>query len=374
MTTLARTDNSVLTRWWWAVDRWQLAALVVLAGTGAMMALAASPPVAERLGLGTYHFAARQAAYLGLGLFIAVTVSLLSPRGIRRLAMVLTAGSVLLMVLVLAIGPEIKGATRWLPMGGFSLQPSEFVKPGFAVTTAWFFAQARLNEGYPGNFIATGLFLTVAALLLMQPDVGMTMVVACVWGTQFFLAGLPLLLVMGIGVGFLVAAIGVYFTFGHVRARIDRFFDPGAGEGYQIMRSLDAFKNGGLTGAGPGEGRVKEVLPDAHTDFIFAVAGEEFGMLVCVAIVCVFAFVVIRGMARIYKADNLFIMLAAAGLLVQFAVQTMINLASTLHLIPPKGMTLPFVSYGGSSTIAVALGFGMMLALTRDRPGEGNRV
>ncbi len=371
MSTLARTDNSILARWWWTVDRWNLAALLALAVLGVVMALAASPPVADKLGLDTYHFAGRQAVYLGLGLLIAVCVSLLSPRGVRRLALVVLIGAIGLMIAVLAVGPEIKGATRWLSLGGVSLQPSEFVKPALAVSAAWFFAQARLNDGYPGNIVATGLFLAVAALLLMQPDVGMTMVVAAVWGVQFFLAGLPLILVVGIGLAFLGAAVGAYFTFSHVRIRVDRFFDPEAAEGYQVMRSLDAFKNGGLTGRGPGEGRVKEVLPDAHTDFIFAVAGEEFGMFVCVAIVALFGFVVIRGMTRVYRDDNLFVLLAAAGLLVQFAVQAMVNLASTLHLIPPKGMTLPFVSYGGSSTLAVALGLGMILALTRDRPGEG---
>ena len=348
MSTLARTDNSILARWWWTVDRWNLAAVAVLAMTGAVLALAASPPVALRLGLDTYYFASRQVLYLGIGLFVVVCASLLSPKGVRRLAMAVLAGSMMLMVAVLAVGPEIKGATRWLSFGAMSLQPSEFVKPALAVTAAWFFAQARLQEGYPGNLVATGLFLMVAALLLMQPDVGMTMVVAAVWAVQFFLAGLPIVMVMGIGLAFLMASVGAYFTFGHVRARVDRFFDPSAGEG-----------------------RVKEVLPDAHTDFIFAVAGEEFGMLVCVAIVGLFAFVVIRGLSRAYKDDNLFVLLASAGLLVQFAVQAMINLASTLHLIPPKGMTLPFVSYGGSSTVAIALGFGMMLALTRLRPGEG---
>ena len=371
MSTLARTDNSILARWWWTVDRWNLAAVAVLATTGMVMALAASPPVAVRLGLDTYYFAGRQAVFLGLGLFIVVAASLLSPKGVRRVAMAVLALSMALMVAVLAVGPEIKGATRWLSLGAISLQPSEFAKPSLAVTAAWFFAQARLQEGYPGNLVATGLFMMVAALLLMQPDVGMTMVVAAVWGVQFFLAGLPIIMVMGIGLIFLGCSVGAYFTFSHVQARVDRFFDPSAGEGYQVMRSLDAFHNGGLTGRGPGEGRVKEVLPDAHTDFIFAVAGEEFGMLACVAIVGLFAFVVVRGLSRAYKDDNLFVLLASAGLLVQFAVQAMINLASTLHLIPPKGMTLPFVSYGGSSTVAIALGFGMMLALTRARPGEG---
>ena len=371
MSTIARTDNSILTRWWWTVDRWNLAAVAILCMIGAVLALAASPPVATRLHLATYHFAVRQAAYLVLGLFIVVGVSLLSPRGVRRLAMGVLLVSMALMVVVLAVGPEIKGATRWLPLGVFSLQPSEFAKPALAVTAAWFFAQARLQEGYPGNVVAIGLYLMVAALLLMQPDVGMTLVCSAVWAIQFFLAGLPLMLVAAIGVAFLGGSVGAYFMFAHVRFRVDRFFDPSGGEGYQVRKSLDAFINGGLTGRGPGEGHIKEVLPDAHTDFIFAVAGEEFGVLVCIAIIAIFAFIVVRGLSRAYKDDNLFVLLSSAGLLVEFGLQAMVNLGSTLHLIPPKGMTLPFVSYGGSATLGVALGFGMMLALTRSRPGEG---
>ncbi len=371
MTTLARTDNSILARWWWTVDHWSLAAIVLLAAVGAVMTLAASPAVAERLDLGTFHFATRQFVFLGLGLMIVVVVSLFSPKGVRRLALMLTGVSIVLMVAVLFMGPEIKGATRWLTLGGFSLQPSEFVKPGLAVLAAWLFAQGKRDVEFPGLILATGLFFIVAALLLMQPDVGMTFVVAGVWGVQLFLAGLPVALVVGVAAVFLIGAVGAYFTFGHVQSRIDRFLDPHAGESYQVMRSLDAFRNGGLTGRGPGEGRVKEVLPDAHTDFIFAVAGEEFGVLVCLIIVGLFAFIVLRGFARAMSDDRLFVLLAAAGLLAQFALQAMINLASTLHLMPPKGMTLPFVSYGGSSTLAIAFGLGMVLALTRERTRDG---
>ena len=276
-----------------------------------------------------------------------------------------------LMVATLIVGVEIKGATRWLQLGGVSLQASEFIKPGFAVMAGWLFALRRLDDHFPGYSLACGLYVIVAGLLLLQPDVGMTLVVSAIWAVQFFVAGLPLIFVAGVALLILGGSAGAYFAFDHVRVRVDRFLDPEAGTGYQVSRSLDAFRNGGWAGRGPGEGRVKEVLPDAHTDFIFAVAGEEFGVLVCLAIVGIFAFVVVRGLSRAYKDDNLFILLASAGLLVQFAVQAMINLASTLHLIPPKGMTLPFVSYGGSSTIAIAFGFGMMLALTRLRPGEG---
>ena len=369
MNAIARTDTSLVGRWWWTVDRWTLAALGAIVAIGAVLTLAASPPVAERLGLDTFHFAKRQFLFLGLAAAIIFSMSFLSPRGVRRAALGCLAAAMALMVLTLFIGPEIKGATRWLPVGPYSLQPSELVKPGFAVVAAWMFAEQRLDGRFPGYGIATGLFFAIAALLLMQPDVGMTMVVAAVWGVQFFVAGLPLALVAGIGFGFLIASVGAYFTFGHVQVRVDRFLDPAGGESYQVSRALEAFYNGGWAGRGPGEGRVKEFLPDAHADFIFAVAGEEFGLVLCLIMVALFAFVVLRGFSRVLKSGDLFVLLAVTGLLVQFAVQAIINMASNINLMPPKGMTLPFVSYGGSSTLALAVGMGMVLALTRERPG-----
>ncbi|MEE9318502.1 MAG: putative lipid II flippase FtsW [Rhodospirillales bacterium] len=373
MSAIARTDTSLVGRWWWTVDRWTLAALAAIIAVGAVLTLAASPPVAERLGFDTFHFARRQFLFLGLGLAIMFVTSFLTPRGVRRVAVACMAVAMGLMVAVLIIGPEIKGATRWLMVGSYSIQPSEFVKPGFAVVAAWMFTEQRLDGRFPGYAVATGLFVAVAALLLMQPDVGMTMVVAVVWAVQFFVAGLPLILVAGIGFVFLAASVGAYFSFSHVQARVDRFLDPAGGESYQVSRSLEAFYNGGWAGRGPGEGRVKEVLPDAHADFIFAVAGEEFGLVLCLVLVALFAFVVLRGFGRVFRDNNLFHLLAVTGLLVQFAVQAIINMASNINLIPPKGMTLPFVSYGGSSTLAVAIGMGMVLALTRDRPG-GRRL
>ncbi len=373
MSAIARTDTSLVGRWWWTVDRWTLAALAAIIAVGAVLTLAASPPVAERLGFDTFHFARRQFLFLGLGLAIMFVTSFLTPRGVRRVAVACMAVAMGLMVAVLIIGPEIKGATRWLMVGSYSIQPSEFVKPGFAVVAAWMFTEQRLDGRFPGYAVATGLFVAVAALLLMQPHVGMTMVVAVVWAVQFFVAGLPLILVAGIGFVFLAASVGAYFSFSHVQARVDRFLDPAGGESYQVSRSLEAFYNGGWAGRGPGEGRVKEVLPDAHADFIFAVAGEEFGLVLCLVLVALFAFVVLRGFGRVFRDNNLFHLLAVTGLLVQFAVQAIINMASNINLIPPKGMTLPFVSYGGSSTLAVAIGMGMVLALTRDRPG-GRRL
>jgi cell division protein FtsW len=274
-----------------------------------------------------------------------------------------------MLILTLLVGQEIKGATRWISVAGFSVQPSEFAKPFFAVVTAWMLAAQKAEEGIPGTRIAVGLWLALVGLLMLQPDVGQTFVVSSVWGLQLFLAGLSLVWVVLIAVVGASSLFGAYFVLPHVAARIDAFLDPAAGDRYQIERSLEAFAAGGLLGRGPGEGTVKTLLPDAHSDFIFAVAGEEFGVAVCLVIVGLFAFVVLRGFARLLQEDDLFVLLACTGLLAQFGVQALINMGSALHLIPTKGMTLPFISYGGSSLMALALGMGMVLALTRRRSG-----
>jgi cell division protein FtsW len=373
MNTFARTDNSLIGLWWWEVDRWTLAALVAIVALGAVLSLAASPAVAERIGLDTFYFARRQFLFLSVALISMAAVSMLSPKGVRRLAFALFAVFSTLTAATLVIGPEIKGATRWLTLGGVSIQPSEFVKPAFAVIAAWLFTRARLDPDFPGNILASTIFAGIIAVLLLQPDVGMTMVVAAVWGTQFFLAGLPLIWVVAIALVFVGGGIAAYVSFAHVQARIDRFLDPAAGEGYQVTWALEAFRNGGVFGRGPGEGRVKEILPDAHADFIFAVVGEEFGLVVCLLVVALFVFVVLRGFARALGTDNLFILIAVAGLLVQVALQTIINMGANLHLIPPKGMTLPFISYGGSSALSLGLGLGMVLALTRLRMNPWRR-
>ena len=369
MSAFARNDTSLLSSWWWTVDRWTVAALALLIGVGVLLTLAASPPVADRLGYDSFHFVRRQAAFLPLALVVLGAVSMMAPRGVRRLAV---AGFVVALALLMAtffLGTEIKGARRWIELAGISLQPSEFIKPTFAVISAWLFAAAAEGGMPGGRRAAIALFALVVGLLLLQPDMGMAVVVSMVWFTQFFLAGLPLVwgaLCAALGVAGLV---GAYFLLPHVASRIDRFIDPSSGDSYQIRRSMEAFTNGGAVGRGPGEGTVKEVLPDAHTDFIFAVAGEEFGLFVCLFIVGLFAVVVLRGFARILQENNLFIILAATGLLVQFGLQAVVNMASTLHLMPTKGMTLPFISYGGSSLLSVALGMGMVLALTRRRMG-----
>ena len=369
-TAFSRTDRSMLSHWWWTVDRWTVAAIIVIVATGAILALAASPPVAQRLGLDTFYFAHRQFIVLPIALILMFSVSLLNREGVRLLALVCFGLSVLLMIYTMFSGVEIKGATRWIFIAGNSLQPSEFVKPSFAIVTAWMFAAWRLREDFPGYMVAVGLYLAVAALLLMQPDVGMAILVSVAWGVQFFLAGLPMVLVMAIGVVFIIGGFAAYFNFDHVQSRIDRFFDPAGSEAYQVARSLEAFINGGIFGRGPGEGQIKAVLPDAHADFIFAVAGEEFGLMLTLLIVGLFLFIVLRGFVRAFREIDLFVQLAVAGLLVQFGLQAIINMASTLNLMPTKGMTLPFISYGGSSMMALALGIGTVLALTRERPGQ----
>lgn len=369
MSAIARTDRSIVGRWWWTVDRWTLGALALLVLIGAMLILAASPPVAERIGLDGYHFVRRQFLILPVALATMIAVSLLSPLQVRRLAVVGFLASLIMLAVVPLWGAEIKGATRWLSVAGFSLQPSEFAKPFFAVVSAWMFAEWRRDGEFPGHLVAVGLYLLLVLMLLAQPDLGMTVVVSAIWFGQFFLAGLPMVLVVasiGLGIGGL---IGAYFLFPHVSSRIDRFLDPSSGDSYQVDRSLEAFMNGGLLGTGPGEGTVKAYLPDAHSDFIFSVAGEEFGGIASLVIIALYAFVVLRGYALLLSRDSLFVVLAAAGLLTQFALQALIHMASAVSLMPAKGMTLPFVSYGGSSLLALGIGMGMALALTRRNTG-----
>jgi len=371
VTTFSRTNISVIGRWWLTVDRWTIAALIVLGAFGTVLAMAASPAVAEHLGKDIFYFAKRQLFFLAPAMATMLALSLLGEQGIRRVSLAILAGSFALMVLVLVHGIEIKGATRWISIAGVTLQPSEFMKPVFIVLSAWMFTQWRLRGDLAAFIFAIATYAVAIVLLLAQPDVGMALLVSMVWGVQFFLAGLPMLLVVGIGVLFVAGGVGAYFKFEHVHQRVDRFLDPQGQEAYQVSRSLEAFRNGGIYGVGPGEGQVKAVLPDAHADFVFAVVGEEFGLIPALLIVAVFAFVVMRGLGRVFKSSNLFAQLAVVGLLTQFGLQAIINMASTLNLMPTKGMTLPFISYGGSSMLALAIGMGMVLALTRDRPGPG---
>jgi cell division protein FtsW len=363
----ARIDQSPVARWWWTVDRWTLAVLCILMSFGVVMCLAASPAVAERIGYDGGHFIRRYLALVPFTVALMWFVSLQTPRTVRRIAFIIFAIGLALLALTLVIGAEIKGARRWINLPLLSLQPSEFVKPCFAVVTAWLISEQKLRRGFPGYLIALALLLVIAAILIAQPDIGMAAVVVTVWLGQFYMAGLRLYWVMLVGLGGVGALFSAYSFVPHVRVRVDHFLNPAAGDSYQVNRSLEAFANGGLWGRGPGEGTIKYVLPDAHADFVFAVAGEEFGLVICLAAVGLFAFIVMRGFSRLSHEGSLFVLLSAAGLLIQFGLQAVINMASTLHLMPTKGMTLPFLSYGGSSMLALGLGMGMMLALTRRR-------
>lgn len=374
MTPFTRADTSILGQWWWTVDRWSLVAIAALMAFGALLAAASSPAVAERIGLDALYFIKRHFMLLPVSVVLIVAISALTPIQVRRLAVIAFLGCLVLLVATLLLGAEIKGARRWLAVAGFSLQVTEFVKPTFAVVAAWLFSEAAHDPRFPGRMICTGLFALVLGLVIAQPDLGQAVVISAVWMAQFFLAGLPMWLVAGLVVLGVAGIVGSYFTLSHVASRIDRFLDPDSGDTYQIERSIEAFSSGGLFGRGPGEGTVKNVLPDAHADFVFAVAGEELGLLVTLIIVGLFAFIVLRGLARAMSEQNLFVLLAVSGLLVQFGFQALVNMSSSLQLIPTKGMTLPFISYGGSSLLGIGIGLGMTLALTRRRIGTEARI
>ncbi|WP_262690999.1 putative lipid II flippase FtsW [Kordiimonas aestuarii] len=365
MIAFSRSDNSVLSRWWWTVDRWMLALVLVLITVGIWLTLTASPAVAERLGLDALHFVKRQAFFLTMALCTVLGISMMSTSLVRRMAVLGFPVMLGLTVLTLLIGPEIKGATRWLQIGSYTLQPSEFLKPFFIVTTAWVLSSHFTDEKIPAKRVAFGLYLLVTALLVLQPDFGQTILISAVWMAQMALAGLPLMWLTLAGVvGILGLGLG-YALLPHVSSRIDRFINPESGDTYQMDKAMQAFESGGLLGKGPGEGAVKLHLPDAHTDYIFAVVGEEFGAIACVMLLILFAGLVVRSLAHLLEEENPFRLLAASGLIMQFGLQTLINVGVNLALLPSKGMTLPFISYGGSSMLALAIGMGMVLALTR---------
>jgi len=371
MIPLSRADNSLLGRWWWTVDRWTLAAVAALVFFGYVMMMAASPAVAAHIRVSRDMFLLKQVVFLCAAMAILFTVSLLSPRGARRVALVGCALALLLTAMTLVTGSEIKGARRWLSLPGMSMQPSEVLKPFFAVVAAWMIAQGKrentlaLRLAWPT--LALGIAGLIAVLLTLQKDMGMLAVLMGVLVIQLFVSGVHYVLIGTAMAGLGAAGYLAYLSLDHVRRRVDKFLDPASGDTFQVDLAAKAFGSGGLLGRGPGEGRVKDYIPDSHADFVFAVAGEEFGLVVCMIIVLLFAFVALRGMLRMLAERDLYVVLAATGLAAGFGLQAFVNLASTLHLIPTKGMTLPFVSYGGSSALAVGLGVGLLLALTRRR-------
>lgn len=365
---VSRAQRTLFGEWWWTVDRLLLGALFAIVLLGIILLLAASPPLATRLGLDPFYFVHRQGFYLLPAVCVLVATSLLSPRQIRRVALIVFAISFVLVALTPFLGAEIKGARRWLSILGFSLQPSEFLKPAFIVMTAWMFAESKRNPEMPSTLLATVSLVAVVLLLVRQPDFGQTMLILLVWCALFFISGLRWVWVAGLGGAVLSSVLISYHSIPHVRSRFNRFFDPGSGDTFQIDTAIESFVRGGWLGRGPGEGTVKRILPDGHADFIFAVAAEEFGIVLCLILVALFAFVVLRALLHAAREEDPFMRFAIAGIALLFGLQSSIAMAVNLHLVPAKGMTLPFVSYGGSSLISLAFGMGMLVALTRRHP------
>jgi len=363
-----RAEPTPLSEWWRTVDRLTLAALVALMLGGIVLCLAGSPPVATRLGFDPFYFVNRQVLFLMPAAALLIATSFLSPREIRQLALVVFFLSLILVAATPHFGAEIKGAKRWLVILGVNVQPSEFLKPAFVILIAWLFSESGKRPEMPANAIALMLFLAVVALLVLQPDFGQIMLITLVWGALFYTAGMRFIWVIGLGATATAGLLTAFYTVPHVAQRINRFLDPTSGDTFNVDIAIESFIRGGWFGRGPGEGTIKRILPEGHTDFVFAVAAEEFGVVLCLILVALFAFIVIRALGRAMHNDDPFIRFASAGLAILFGLQSTINMTVNLHLMPAKGMTLPFISYGGSSLISLAYGMGMLLALTRERP------
>src|ERR1700684_2238540 len=364
----SRAQPTPFSEWWWTVDRLTLAALGALMLGGIVLCLAASPPVATRIGLDPFHFVNRQVLFLIPAAGVLIATSFLSPREIRQVSIVVFVVSLALVAVTPYFGAEIKGARRWLVILGMNIQPSEFLKPAFVILIAWLFGESARRPEMPANTAALALLLLAVSALVLQPDFGQTMLIMLVWGTLFFLAGMRMVWVVGLGGAAAIGLAGAYATVPHVARRIQRFMDPASGDTFNVDQALESFVRGGWLGRGPGEGTIKRILPEAHTDFVFAVAAEEFGIVLCLALLALYAFVVLRALRRAINDDDPFRRFAVAGLAILFGVQSAITMSSNRHLTPAKGMPLPFISYGGSSMISLAYGMGMLLALSRERP------
>ncbi len=365
---ISRSDRGLVANWWFTVDRTLLAAVFLLMAAGVLFSMAASPAVAVRIGLEPFFFFKHQLIYLVPASVVLIVTSMLDERQARRISLLAFVGSVALMVAALYFGPEIKGAHRWVSFGPFNLQPSEFVKPALAVMVAWFLAEGRRRREIPGQLIAWVLYLSALVILIRQPDYGQAVLITLVFATMLLVHGIPWALIFGMaGLG----SAGLFVAYRlvpHVASRIDRFLHPQSGDTFQVDTATEAFRNGGLLGTGPGGGIAKHSLPDSHTDFVFAVIGEEFGLIACLLLIALFAFVVMRVLRQAKDEDDPFIALSLTGLCSIFALQAIINMAVNASLMPAKGMTLPFISYGGSSLLAMAFAMGLALALGRRKP------
>ena len=367
----ARDKKTPIAEWWWTVDRELLVALILLMTCGVVLSFAASPAVAERIHLPYYFFIVRQCGFVVLSIPVMIGASLLSPRQVRFAALITLVLSILALWATLKYGAEVKGARRWINFAGQSIQPSEFVKPAFAIIGAWLFSERMIKRDMPGRIIATLLVIPIVGALVLQPDVGQTALVLATWASLLFLSGISWFVIFGMLGGAAGLGYGAYLIFPHVSKRIDSFLNPeGGGNTYQVDKALHSLLEGGWFGRGPGESIAKKFIPDSHADYVFSAAAGEFGLLFCMMLVGLICFIVVRALISAQQQASLFNRLAASTIAIQFGLQSAINLCVNLNLIPPKGMTLPFVSYGGTSMIAIAFGMGLMLAMTRKKPEE----
>ena len=368
-TTPTRAGDPILPRWWRTLDKWSLACVLGLFSMGLLLGLAASVPLAEKNNLPRFYYVERQAIFGGMALVVMAVISMMSPRQIRRLGVLGFIGAFALICALPVIGTDFgKGATRWLSLGFVSIQPSEFLKPGFVALCAWFMASAQEVGGPPGRMYSFFTAMVIVLLLAMQPDFGQASLVLFSWLVMYFVAGAPMVLLLAVAG---MAAMGGVFAYGaseHFARRINGFLSPDIDPRTQIGYATNAIQEGGFFGVGVGEGTVKWSLPDAHTDFIIAVAAEEYGTVMVLAIIALYCTIVTRSLLRLLKERDPFARIAGTGLACAFGVQALINMGVAVRLLPAKGMTLPFVSYGGSSVIASGIAMGMLLALTRTRP------
>lgn len=365
----ARDVEPVLPKWWRTIDKWTMSCILILFGIGLLLGFAASPPLAEKNGFGPFHYVERQAFFGGVALTAMFLTSMMSPTLVRRLAVIGFALSLLAVLMLPLFGTDFgKGAVRWYSLGFASLQPSEFLKPGFVVVAAWLLASAQEINGPPGRLWSFFLTVFIVFLLALQPDFGQASLILFAWGVMYFVAGAPILLLVGMAGMVILAGTFAYNNSEHFARRIDGFLNPDIDPTTQLGYATKAIREGGFLGVGVGEGEVKWSLPDAHTDFIIAVAAEEYGLVLVLTILALFTLIVLRSFYRLVKERDPFIRLAGTGLAAMFCVQALINMGVAVRLLPAKGMTLPFVSYGGSSLIAGGIAVGMLLAFTRTRP------
>lgn len=366
----SRERRTLFAEWWWTIDRELLAAFLLLLFFGVILSFAASPAVAEAHNWSTWHFVIRHIFFAFLAAAVMIGMSMLPHRYVRRLAWVTLAISLVLLFATLKFGDEIKGARRWISLVFFTLQPSELVKPAFAVVAAWLFSEKMLRPEMPGRLLASAIMLLAVIPLLLQPDIGQTALVVLTWSALMFFSGISWWVIGILMGGAMALGVAAYVVFPHVSNRIDAFLNQSDGTSYQVEKAIGSILEGGWFGRGPGEAITKRYLPDAHADYVFSAAIGEFGILFGMVLVGLIGFIVLRALSSATAQKNLFARMAAATLAIQFGMQSAINLAVNVNLMPPKGMTLPFVSYGGTSMVAIAFGMGMMLSLMRKRPEE----